>query len=58
MVLSAHPAAGAVNIKGKTLQEATDLIVEKIRSALKLKTPRILVAVISVPPRWVYVQGR
>jgi protein involved in polysaccharide export with SLBB domain len=51
------PGSGAVNIKGKTLQEATDLIVEKIKSALKLKTPQVLVSIISMPPLWVYVQG-
>jgi len=51
------PAAGTVNIKGMTLQDATSAVVEKVKAVQKLKTPRISIAVLSMPPRWVYVQG-
>ena len=48
---------GYVNILGLTLQEASDVIAGKFRSATGLKNPVVAISLVSVPPRKAYVQG-
>jgi len=51
------PAAGTVNIKGMTLEQATTAVVAQVKAVQKVKSPKVSIAVLSLPPRWVYVQG-
>jgi protein involved in polysaccharide export with SLBB domain len=51
------PAAGTVNIKSMTLEEATNAVVEKLKNAVKLKAPQASICLTSLPFHMIYVQG-
>lgn len=55
--VSAPVGAGAVNILGKTLQEASDAVSSKVQEATGLKAPKLSIAINSITSRYVYLQG-
>lgn len=55
--ISAPVGAGAVNILGKTLQEATDAVAARVQDATGLKSPKLSIAINSITSRYVYLQG-
>ena len=51
------PASGTVNVAGMSLQQATDAVSEKVSAKMGLTDPQLSIAVVSIPPRWIYVLG-
>lgn len=55
--LLSAPGSGTVQVLGKTLEEATQAVRNKMISAMGMKEPQVSISIDQLPPRRVYVQG-